>query len=188
VPNAWSPDGNTLLFSVGDGATFTLWTYSFRDKRIAPFGDVKSGFQLGAVFSPNGRWVAYHSSNTERRLYTVFVRPFPPSGAWYQVAEGANPWWSTDGKELFYAVGPGNPIQAVPVFAGADFKVGTPEAIPRVGVFGFDAIRGRNFDSYGDGRLLVVVTSAEVTTPAPVSINVVLNWFDELRTRVPVTP
>jgi Tol biopolymer transport system component len=184
VPHAWSRDGNTLLFSVGEKDSFTLHAYSIRDKKVTKFGDVTSGHQLGAVFSPDGQWVAYHSNLTERRTTTVFVRPFPPNTARYQIADGLNPWWSAVGKELLFATGPGNPIRAVPVTISADFRVGRPVAIPRIGVAGFDQVRGRNFDSASDGRLLVVV-SAGTTTPAPTTISVVLNWTEELKQRVP---
>jgi hypothetical protein len=185
VPHAWSRDGNTLLFSVGEKDVFTLHTFSIRDKKVVKFEDVTSGNQLGAVLSPDGQWVAYHSNLTERRIGTVFVRPFPPNTTRYQIADGANPWWSADGKELLFATGPGNPIHAVPVTISGDFRVGRPVPIPRIGVASFDPVRGRNFDNAPDGRLLVVVNAGN-TTPAPTSISVVLNWFDELKARVPV--
>ena len=49
-------------------------------------------------------------------LNQVFVQPFPATGAVYQVSRpdsgsltaGTNPFWSSDGNELFYARGPGD--------------------------------------------------------------------------------
>jgi hypothetical protein len=39
----------------------------------------------------------------------VYLRPFPLTGAVYQVSkndDGHHPWWSRDGRELFYVPGP----------------------------------------------------------------------------------
>jgi serine/threonine-protein kinase len=185
VPHAWSTDGNTLLYSIGDKQRFALWTHSLRDQKASPFEDVASGYQLGAVLSPDGRWVAYHTNDNERGTNTLFVRPFPPNGALYQVATGANPVWSTDGKELLWVSGPGSPFHVGRVAIDGGFRLaGTPAAISRPRVLGFDAARGRNFDSAPDGKLIVAVASSESIASAT-TISVVLNWFTELKARVP---
>jgi dipeptidyl aminopeptidase/acylaminoacyl peptidase len=186
VPHALTADDSTLLLSASAADSYSLWTYSIRDEQLKPLADdLKDSFQLGAELSPDGRWLAYHS-NDERRSNMVLVRPFPPDGTRYQVGPGANPFWSPDGKELFFTMGPGNPIQAVHVDTDHGFRViGTPAQIPRQGVFGFDAIRGRNFESFPDGRLLVVMAAQDTRTTAT-TINVVLNWLEELKDRVPV--
>ena len=62
----------------------------------SPFPDVEP--QL----SPDGRWLAYASTETGRN--EVYVQPFPPTGARWQVssAGGRQPLWRADGKELFF--------------------------------------------------------------------------------------
>ena len=187
VPHAWTRDGSALLFSIGDRENFTLNMYSAKDQTVTPFEDVKSRAQLGAEFSPNGRWVAYQTNDNDPRIGgMVFVRPFPPNGTRYQIGPGANPWWSTDGRELFYASGPGNPIMAARIAEEGGFRViGTPGAIPRPRVIGYDGQRGRNFESAADGKFIVAV-NAGADADAPTTISVVLNWFEELKSRVPV--
>lgn len=50
-----------------------------------PFGKVASGEPTGAVFSPDGRWVAYHVELFDGGITGgVFVQPFPATGAVYQ--------------------------------------------------------------------------------------------------------
>jgi hypothetical protein len=44
----------------------------------------------------------------------------------------------------------------------------------------------RNVDSHPDGEHIVAVTNAGVGEGTSRQIIVVLNWFDELRARVPV--
>ena len=59
------------------------------EERATPFGDVRSvGNQVGASFSPDGKWVAY--STGERSATNenfVFVQPFPATGARYQISQ-----------------------------------------------------------------------------------------------------
>ena len=58
VPESWSPQGERFLFSVAKGSSVSLWTFSVPDKKIAPFGDVRSSNPINSVFSRDGRWVA----------------------------------------------------------------------------------------------------------------------------------
>ena len=78
APESWSPKGDRFLFSVTKGSDVSLWTFSLQDKKATPFGAVHSSNPTGAVFSPDGRWVAYTS--TERDTTTIYVQPFPATG------------------------------------------------------------------------------------------------------------
>ncbi len=109
TPDSWSPDGRTLLFSEQAGNAFSLMAYSVSEKRAAPFGGVQSRQQVDAVFSPDGRWVAYASSPVGGGLVSadrgIFVQPFPPTGAAYQVPKTRldfHPTWAPSGREIFY--------------------------------------------------------------------------------------
>ncbi len=66
VPESWSPNGDSFLFSVTKGSDVSLWTYSLHDRKATPFGEVHSSNPSGAVFSPDGRWVAYTSTGAEQ--------------------------------------------------------------------------------------------------------------------------
>ena len=73
-----------------------------------------------AQFSPDGKWVAY--SSTESGNVEVYVRPFPASsgGKWLVSNGGGNqPRWRPDGKELFY-ITPGSELMAVPAAPAKD--------------------------------------------------------------------
>ena len=64
VPESWSPDGEVLLFSATKDSVSSLWTFSLRDRKATPFSDVKgSSLPTNAMFSPDGRWVAYQLGN-----------------------------------------------------------------------------------------------------------------------------
>jgi Tol biopolymer transport system component len=109
VPESWSPDGHTLLFSEQKGGTFSLMTLSVGDKRVAPFGGVQSREPPEAVFSPDGKWVAYSVNpglgGVQSPDRGIFVQPFPATGAKYQVPRTAldfHPAWGPLGKEIFF--------------------------------------------------------------------------------------
>jgi WD40 repeat protein len=54
VPNAWSPDGKTLFFSVTKGSDVSLWTLSVQEKKVAAFGGVQATVQPNPAISPTG--------------------------------------------------------------------------------------------------------------------------------------
>ena len=105
------PKADTLLFSVTKGSDVSLWTFSLQDRKATPFGDVHSSYPTGAVFSPDGRWVAYTSTRTGQ---DNDLRPAIPShGSQVSASREAaaisphKSLWSPDGKELFYDPRPG---------------------------------------------------------------------------------
>lgn len=180
-PEAWSPVADVLAFSSKKGEVITVWTLWVNSRDIAPFGDARSSSKPGAVFSPDGRWLAYASSTGT----TIYVEPLPTTGAKYQLAvPGArqpnHPLWSPDGRELFYNPGPGQ-FEAVPVTTTPSFGFGKPVALPRF-FPGASPQTRRPFDVLPDGRFVSPISSgaAMVSVRAGQEIRVVLNWFTEL--------
>ena len=109
VPESWSPDGKTLLFSVAKGSSYAVAALSLTDKKVTPVGGIQSPFPPSATFSPDGRWVAYSATAPGPPAGSLFVQPFPTTGATYPISKGGgfHPTWSPDGKELFYFAGGG---------------------------------------------------------------------------------
>ena len=178
-----------LLSNKPGAGDSTLWSLRLPDKTATPFGGVKSTLPNGAVFSPDGRWVAY--SSTETGANRVYVQPFPATGAKYQLYAkegdgGHHILWSPDGKELFYNPRPGA-YEAVPVTTQPTFSFGNPIAVPRPFVSGPPQTR-RPFDMTRGGKFVALAMpgQSEPGTSPTVEILVVLNWFEELKQRVPV--
>ena len=110
VPEAWSPRGDGFLFRIVHGLAHTLQFYSLSQKAFVPFGGIDSRAPTAAAFSPDGRWVAYENGEYGGADRTIFVQPFPATGARYEVPSvGASgrrhPLWSPDGRELFFTTG-----------------------------------------------------------------------------------
>jgi eukaryotic-like serine/threonine-protein kinase len=198
IPDSWTPDGQTLSFTEVKGNASAVWTYSLRNKKATPLAEVP-GFLLGSsVFSPDGRWLAYQELNlpANRRdsssmiVDRIYVQSFPPSAARYQVpSEGVNhhPLWSPDGKELFYTGGP-DIFESVSVTTKPSLSFGSPLRAPKSGFNMVAPQAVRPYDILPDGKRFIGMVSAGQAQPGggPPQIQVVLNWFEDVKQRAPV--
>ncbi len=181
LPTSFSPDGRLLLldlFNFSDtSSSLTLWDIFVLpltgERTLRPFLQTKS-VEASARFSPDGRWVAYNSNESGR--YEVFVRPFPgPGGKWQISTEGGDdPHWSRRGRELFYQQE--DKLMIVDVETKPTFRAERPRMLFE-GSF-------LDYDVSPDGtRFLMIKPDPAETSPA--HVNVVLNWFEEVKRRVP---
>jgi eukaryotic-like serine/threonine-protein kinase len=191
VPQSWSPDGGHLLFDeIRDGRVSTR-VHSLRDGTSRPLVEEGSRAPSDAVFSPDGRWFAYATEETSQANAQVYVQPFPPTGSKYLVSgpeeDGHHAVWSRDGRELFYTPGPGSRIQRVVVTTSPSFRFSPPVTLPRRFTNAPPAMP-RTYDVAADGRFLGLIEAGAVSSEgSPLSkIYVVLNWFEELKAKVPV--
>jgi hypothetical protein len=159
---------------------------------------VRSATPTDAAFSPDGRWVAYSASPTsDPNQRAVYVQPVPATGATYQIPvleQGGyrHPLWSANGKELFYFIGGTVRLRVVSVTTQPTLAFGNPVPIPNAPFF-IDSVNdvARRYDIMPDGQKLVGIIAAgapgstQPGGPSTPQIQVVLNWFEELRARVP---
>ena len=193
IPESWQPRGNVMLYAILKGSEYSLWTYSARDRKSTPFGAARSAVPIDAVFSPNGKWVAYTSAATRNDLASVHVEPFPPTGQRYQIERTLSSdvphhaVWSQDGSELIFNQRAGL-LSTVSVTTSPALAFGNPRNLPRRFVTGPPSVR-RAFDVMPDGRLVAVISAgADRGMSDDTQINVVMNWFEELRARVSAKP
>jgi serine/threonine-protein kinase len=188
-PQAWSLRGDVLLFAqVGPRASLQM--LSLVDRKVALFGGVDvqpPPTSPSASFSPDGRWVAY-SVGEGGTPPSVYVQPFPTTGAKYEIASSAlNPVWPRDGKALFFMLsGALNRLNGVTLTTQPTFAVGLPTT--------FEFTRQspnltsvRNYDVLPDGRFIFLASPSNQAGPpaATPSIQVVVNWAEELKQRAP---
>jgi WD40-like Beta Propeller Repeat len=183
-----SSHGDTLLFANVRGPDVSLWTMSFKDKKPSPFDTVHSVVPTNAVYSPDGKWVAY-AARTAQSSTTIYVQPASPDGSKYAISATLpdnphHPMWRPDGRELFFDPRAGA-FQAVAVSSNPTFAFGNAIDLPRPFMSSGDDSR-RAFDITPDGQFLGLVEAGTDTRPAfGAQINVILNWFEELKARVP---
>jgi serine/threonine-protein kinase len=136
--------------------------------------------EASADLSPDGRYLAYQSTESGRNQ--IYVRPFPDVDKGREqisIGGGTRPVWSRDGRELFY-VDERNFLAAVPVRTAPTFAAGKPARVFERRYFMGPA--PRTFDVSKDGRFLMI-RNEEDTGAAP-TMEVVINWFEELKARV----
>ena len=142
-PSSWSADGRFIAYTILGSFPFTsdVWVLPlFGDRK--PFPLAQTAFtENSAVFSPDGRWIAYTSN--EAGQPNVYVQPFPGAGGKYRISRdgGSHPVWRADGKELFY-LGADGTMMAVPIDATGQFDAGVPQALFPTGAAPLNNARG----------------------------------------------
>jgi eukaryotic-like serine/threonine-protein kinase len=187
------------------GATFRVMDVS-RDGVVAvakgsPQDDIQT-FHLGtgvmseflatpareymASFSPDGRWLAYTSNESGRD--EVYVRPFPRTQSVARLVSidgGSGPVWAPNASTLYYRGADGNMI-AVPVTLEPTFTSSRPRTLFRfAGVYRMSGT-ATAYDIHPDGKRFIMVSERKDADATPrQQVNIVLNWFEELRRLAP---
>jgi serine/threonine-protein kinase len=143
-----------------------------------------------AVFSPDGRWIAY--STDESGKPEVYVRPFQPkssSGNSGQAKKwtistngGTRPNWSSDGRELLYQEG--DRLMSVSYTGNGDTFIPGARKV-RITKLGADQ---EGWDLAPDGRIAAVTildsSQPAVAPPAEHTVIFLDNFVDEVKRRV----
>ena len=195
-PSSWTPDGRLLAGVIG--SDLAVATVDHRQARVQVLAATPEN-ERWPEFSPDGRWLAYGSDVSGR--YEIYVRPYPGPGppVLVSINGGMSPAWRRDGRELFYVercVGAGcpdgtaaarNSMMSV-AFAAASFpRVGAPRPLFVIeSGSGWGCLPVRCYDVSPDGqRFFVRQTVASVPAPPVTDVNLVQNWVEELKAKVP---
>jgi eukaryotic-like serine/threonine-protein kinase len=167
---ATSPDGKFLVYVCLDRTTGDdVYTLALSGDR-KPRAFLRSPANESApAFSPDGKWLAYESSQSGRN--EVYITPFPTGGAQYQVSTdgGERPVWKRNGKEIYYREG--LRMMAVEInMKVTSVEFGRPKELFEVAA---GNLFGRYYDVAPDGRFLV---NTSPLTPKAQSFSLVVNW------------
>ncbi len=195
VPEAWSPDGRHLSASISKRAggrnEYVLWVLTLDDRKATAFG-VASNEPIGSVFSPDGKWLVYGKGGTSVTDPNrgIFVQPFPATGAVYQAPRQLmdyHPVWAASGAELVYTAGAAvGQMAAVKVAHASGVTFGAAVLFPASVSGNRLSSEPRAWDMLPDGRLIGITSATDPAARSSSSeIQVVLNWFEELKARVP---
>ncbi len=124
-------------------------------------------------------WLAYHelSQFTAREVY---VQPYPGPGGKWQISTdgGTEPVWNPNGRELFYRNG--DKMMAVDITTEPSFNAGTPRLLFEGRYVSLGARAAYDVTPDGQRFLMIKESEQQVT-----QINIILNWFEELKRLVP---
>jgi Tol biopolymer transport system component len=171
-PSSWSADGRVLVYvELHPETGADLWALTRGETRGRPLLRSKFDEDQGAL-SPDGRWLAYESNESNR--WEIYVRPWPALSPRWQVSTdgGYAPLWSADGRTIFYDSGD-ETLLGVDITAAPEFKASRPRVValdPQAAWYGVGS----------DGRLLAIRQPGG-SPPGP--IHVVVGWAAELSSR-----
>jgi Tol biopolymer transport system component len=179
LPSSWSPDGLLAFIEINPTTGVDIWVLG-SNHEARPFLSERSN-ESAPQFSPDGRWLAYISDESGRN--EIYVQPYPGPGRKWHISTdgGTEPVWNRNGRELFYRRG--NRMMAVDITTQSGFTAGKPHMVfegPYLAPGTFP-----NYDVSVDGQRFLMLKPTEQAQLAPTQINVVLNWAEELKQRVP---
>ena len=189
VPHSWAPDGQLLAYAEATSTTgYDIWMLRMGEssagsgqvRKAQPF--LRTRFDEAVPrFSPDGRWLAYVSNESGRN--EIYVQPYPgPGGKWQISTEsGREPVWNRNGREVFYRSG--DKMMAVEITTQPSFIMGKPRMLFE-GRYRPTPATSPNYDVSPDGQRFLMLKPVEQEQAAPTQINVVLNWFEELKRRM----
>jgi hypothetical protein len=185
LPTDVSREG-ILVFSEGpQTGQRAIRTVDLQDKSVSDFLDTPAMEHMPA-FSPDGKWLAYASNASGQD--EVYVRPYPRTegvARRVSVGGGTGPVWAPDGSALYYRGASGD-LMAVPTTLSPTFTTQRPRALfPFRGKF---RVSGNvaAYDVHPDGRRFIMVSEEEANILGEFrQLDIVLNWFQELKNRAP---
>jgi eukaryotic-like serine/threonine-protein kinase len=182
MPVDWSRDGHFLLYVdyVKKAGKSELWVLPVGDETAKSFPAVPAHFAPDeGQFSPDGRWIAFRSLESEQP--EIYVHPFQGPGRPWLVSAGggSHPRWRRDGRELFYIRADGMLMSVAigPSERGQDLKIGTAIPLFRTHFASMSATRAPYAVSQ-DGQRFLMAVAVEAASPP---ITIVQNWAANLR-------
>jgi serine/threonine-protein kinase len=163
-PSSVSGDGRFLAYVESNPTSGNdVWVLGL-NPAVAPRPLVKtSANEAYPTFSPDGRLIAFTSTESGRQ--EAYVQPFPSGGRHVQVSRGGarNLSWARDGKSLVFVSGPSK-LMAVAIEGGPSLRAGEPRVLADIPLSGTTPVG--SFDMTKDGGFLI----AYDRDPAPMAV------------------
>ncbi len=196
VPSAWSPDGKILAIVQQNMKTNTSDVLMLEQEagggagakwKATPY--LNSPVDEHALrFSPDGKWVLFCSVESGR--HELYVQPFTGAGSGAEDTKAGRTqistnghdgaaWWSPDGKELRF-IDADKQVVSLEVKTDPTFSVSLPKVL-----YSIKELKTRNFSWTSEGRLMVILPGENELVNR---IDLVVNFLDELRSKLPTKP
>jgi Tol biopolymer transport system component len=131
LPLSWSADGRWIMAQCSDSTgAYDLWRIPMAGQGKPEMYQRTPESEVGAEFSPDGRWLAYIASQDGKN--TLYVDSFPQPGSKHEIAvEDPNGLaWLVNGEIL--CVNARSEVFSVPVTTSPTFEAGTARRILRL--------------------------------------------------------
>jgi serine/threonine protein kinase/Tol biopolymer transport system component len=174
TPTSFSPDGKQLQFTLEKGPP-ELWVLDLESGKASPVRE--SGFiDGGATFSPDGKWVAYHSN--ESGTFQVYVIPWPDRGRRWQVSKesGVYPFWTSNGREIAFVSGSGQITKAKVATSSGTFVV---ESVENLFETSGPTGGGAEWSVTADGSTFLTIP--DTLSKSDPGMKLTFNWPEDLK-------
>jgi len=174
LANSWTLDNQQILCTAWlgnspSGRATGLFLVPARGGQLKPFIETRGSDRTGQI-SPDGKWVAYAS--TESGDWEIYVTTFPDGVGKWQVSRGGGtePHWRGDGKELYY-IGQSGMLMAATVSKNGGFASGAPVPLfPLRGRPHVSSTDQYTYDVTKDGQRFLVNRFVKADHPTPLTI------------------
>jgi len=189
--SSFTPDGRQVA-AVRESRDMVLVNVEPGKSDVRPLTPGSRHVERWPEFSPDGRWLAYGSNVSGR--FEVYVRPYPGPGPAEPISVdgGWSPAWSPSGREVFFVSLPDQEgkrrMMVVDFAAASPPRIGRPRELfafdPRTLRFACAPVRC--FDVTSDGQhFYATQTGTPPPPPVVTHVNLILNWLEELKAKVP---
>jgi Tol biopolymer transport system component len=172
-PEDWSADGRFIVFAQSSAEHGgDLWLLDLQNPSQPTVIVETPANERDARLSPDGRWIAFRSTRTGRP--EIYIQPIPSGSAVLASVDGGfNPFWSADGKELFFVSLDGR-LMSVPIRLDRGNPSSVVPELP-MPLFTLPEHCGARCVGAGmaaDGRFVLVTAATAAAAP----MAVILNW------------
>jgi Tol biopolymer transport system component len=179
---SFTPDQRWLLYTDYENLTRgDIWMLPLTgERKPQPFLNTPFN-EYDPRLSPDGKWLAYTSDESERN--EVYVQPFPGRGGRWQISSegGHSPVWSRNGNEIFYRNGP--KLMAASVTASPEFSA-APARVLFETPYAENPRREAQYDVFPDGQRFLMLKGV-ITASGGTQYHVVTNWTEEVKRLAP---
>jgi eukaryotic-like serine/threonine-protein kinase len=183
LPSSISPDLTAAYVETHPDTNRDIYVVDLKgDRKSKPW--LQTPFdETYPLFSPDGKWIAYVSNESGR--FEIYIRPASGTGGKWQISTdgGQADQWNPNGKELFYQNG--DKMYSVEIKTEPTFSASTPHLLFE-GNYEKQSGVGANYNVSPDGQRFLMIKPGGVRQEGATQINVVLNWFEELKAKVPL--
>jgi serine/threonine protein kinase len=181
APYSVSPDGKYVAYAQGDSVNnMNIGLKELEGNAPPKLITAAPFYQEFPMFSSNGKYMAYASDESGKK--EVYVISLNGAGSKIPISTngGDSPFWSRDSKYLYYYEFQGKKLMQVPVNFSSGFSAGSPKEVFSIPIWDntirpFEEIPGtQNF----------MILKAEDSGNSRNSLNVILNWNEELKNKL----